>query len=483
VHAPVPARVVRAPALGAAVNHLFAVMSIFNRQQTRTDVNRFFKVEPGLHHYVRGTPPNQKRLHLRTEADGSGVLVINASQIVHLNPSATLMAHLLLEEVDDSGAVKIIRSAYNVGQKRTVRDYQEFKNTFLRLVSPSEDFCPVCDLNLDSFQPFSCQPSAPYRMDLALTYRCNNRCGHCYNQASRCREELSLESWLKVLDHIWNLGIPHVVFTGGEPTLVTDLTKLIIHAEGLGLITGLNTNGRLLSEQAFVDKLVDAGLDHVQITLESHNPAIHDRIVGHSGAHAETVAGIRNVLKTHLYMMTNTTLLRSNSAHLMETLKYMAALGVPTIGLNGLIHSGRGAAYPEGLSENELADLLQQAKVHAETSGQRLIWYTPTQYCRFNPLDSGLGVKGCTAALYNMCVEPDGGVLPCQSYYQPLGNILADSWDNIWNHDLAVTIRNRDYVPDGCRSCDLLDTCGGGCPLYVGSNQAVQPQPVYTLPF
>jgi radical SAM protein with 4Fe4S-binding SPASM domain len=341
----------------------------------------------------------------------------------------------------------------------------------------------VCDLNLDSFQPFSRQPSAPYRMDLALTYRCNNRCAHCYNEASRCGEELAFDDWTRVLDRVWELGIPHVVFTGGEPTLVKDLPRLVAHAEGLGLITGLNTNGRRLSDPAFVDELVAAGLDHVQITLESHDPAIHNRIVVQPGAHAQTTAGIRNALATRLFVMTNTTLLRENSARLADTLAFLSELGVPTIGLNGLIHSGRGAAYSQGLSEAELPGLLSLASEHTAGSGQRLIWYTPTLYCLFNPLESGLGVKGCTAALYNMCVEPDGGVLPCQSYYQPLGNILTDAWDGIWNHDLAIAIRNRAYAPAGCRECDLLSTCGGGCPLYVNSSEAAQPQPVHALPF
>jgi len=77
-----------------------------------------------------------------------------------------------------------------------------------------------------------------------------------------------------------------------------------------------------------------------------------------------------------------------------------------------------------------------------------------------------LGVKGCTAALYNMCIEPDGGVLPCQSYYQPLGNIIQDPWDSIWNHELAISLRERRYIPDKCTDCVLLSECGGGCPLY-----------------
>ena len=458
-------------------------MSIFKRSQPRTHSKSVMENQPGLYHYLKGAHPNQKRVHLRVEADGSGVLVINASQIMHLNPTAALMARALLEGLDDFKAISAIRSVYQVGKKQAALDFLQFKETFEHLVSPHEDACPVCDLNLDTFQPFSRQLSAPYRMDLALTYRCNNRCAHCYNETSRAQHELTLDQWKRVLERIWELSIPHVVFTGGEPTLYTGLAELMSYAEGLGLITGLNTNGRRLSQPAFVDELVSAGLDHVQITLESHHATIHDRIVGHAGAHAQTVSGIRNALGTRLFVMTNTTLLRANAAFLPETLRFLTDLGVPTVGLNGLIYSGRGASFAEGLMERELPDLLAIAQEHTHASGQRLIWYTPTLYCHFNPQDSGLGIKGCTAALYNMCVEPDGSVLPCQSYYQALGNILSDNWQDIWMHDLAVSIRERRYAPSSCQGCDLLATCGGGCPLYVGSTLAVQPLPVSSLPF
>jgi radical SAM protein with 4Fe4S-binding SPASM domain len=81
-----------------------------------------------------------------------------------------------------------------------------------------------------------------------------------------------------------------------------------------------------------------------------------------------------------------------------------------------------------------------------------------------------LGVKGCTAALYNMCVEPDGAVIPCQSYYQPIGNLLTDPWDSIWNNDLALTLRERKYIPDKCTGCSLIGECGGGCPLALNAH-------------
>jgi radical SAM protein with 4Fe4S-binding SPASM domain len=142
--------------------------------------------------------------------------------------------------------------------------------------------------------------------------------------------------------------------------------------------------------------------------------------------------------------------------------------------VNALIYSGRGAVVGTGLAESELTPVLELARQKTEMRGQRLIWYTPTQYCAFDPMTLDLGVKGCTAALYNMCVEPDGNVLPCQSYYQALGNLLADPWDSIWNHPLAVRLRERQGLPEKCTGCAYLAECGGGCPLQFESLQNVE---------
>jgi radical SAM protein with 4Fe4S-binding SPASM domain len=163
--------------------------------------------------------------------------------------------------------------------------------------------------------------------------------------------------------------------------------------------------------------------------------------------------------------MTNTTMLQANSPYLAETLSFLAGEGVATVGLNALIYSGHGLTVGTGLSENELPPLLEIAQEFTSKNGQRLIWYTPTMYCNFDPQQLELGVKGCTAALYNMCVEPDGGIIPCQSYYQQLGNILTDPWDSIWNHELSIHLRDRKYIRDECHECILLPECGGGCPL------------------
>lgn len=419
---------------------------------------------PGLYHFLREEEGEKTRLHLRLDPDGQGLLWVNASRVFHLNPTAAVMAYLALSQMDESRAVAVLTRNYAISPAQAKQDYAQFFAQLAEIVRP-DGACPICELELETTAPFTARPSAPYRMDLALTYRCNNNCSHCYNGRSRAYPELDTASWKKILDRLWDLGIPHVVFTGGEPTLRPDLPELIAHAEHNGQIAGLNTNGRRLSDPAYLQTLVDAGLDHVQITYESHDPAIHDHLVAAAGAWQQTHAGIQNALATHLYVMTNTTLLQENSRFLSTTLDALAKLGVPTVGLNALIYSGHGLTVGTGLHESALPPLLDIAREHTEAHHQRLIWYTPTEYCHFDPVQLDLGVKGCTAALYNMCIEPDGAVIPCQSYYQSIGNLLTDSWDSIWNHDLAVRLRERRNVPDGCRQCSLLPECGGGCPL------------------
>ncbi|TLN21969.1 radical SAM protein, partial [bacterium] len=427
----------------------------------------------GVYHFLREKPQEKVRAHLRVNPDGSGLLLVNAARIYHFNPSAAFMAYLVLQKTPRSQALKSLARAFNAARDTLAQDFDQVSERVEGFLDPDGP-CPLHEMDLEILPPFSVRPSAPYRMDLALTYQCNNACSHCYNARARSFPQLETKQWIRILDQLWDLGIPHVVFTGGEPTLRADLPELIAHAERNGQITGINTNGRRMKDAEFVKKLVDAGLDHAQITLESHIAEIHDELVAHRGAWYETVSGLRNALATKLYVMTNTTLLKRNAPHLAGTLDFLAEVGVPTLGLNALIYSGRGETVGTGLAENMLPPLLTLAQERTQAHQQRLIWYTPTQYCHFDPMQLELGVKGCTAALYNMCIEPDGGVLPCQSYYRPVGNLLTDSWETIWNHELSVSLRERKDLPIDCMSCMLLPECGGGCPLARDHQGAVQ---------
>ena len=447
-------------------------MGLFSNNKTKN------LLSPGLYSYTLVKADSKSQIHLRVDDDLSGALVINAARVVHLNPSASAIAYTRLEKLDKLQALDFLGRLFKADRQQLEADYLDTSAKIDALTDESSGLCPVCDLNLELDMPFSAKLSAPYRIDLALTYRCNNDCAHCYNARPRNYPELDTASWKKIIDKVWDLRIPHLVFTGGEPTLRQDLIELIAYAQSKGMITGLNTNARRLADPAYVAELVNAGLDHVQITVEAASAQIHNEMVRSSSAWDQTLQGLRNAVNSRLYLMTNTTLLRNNADTLPEILTFLSEEKVPTIGLNALIYSGHGETVNTGLEERELPALLKMAQEFTRQSGQKLIWYTPTQYCHFDPLMLDLGVKGCTAAYYNMCIEPDGVVIPCQSYYQGLGNLLEDEWSSIWNHPLATELRERKSIPAGCKTCDYLIECGGGCPL---AREHQQVQPIYRV--
>lgn len=422
-------------------------------------------LEPGLHHYQVGDRYSGTRFHLRVEPDGKGILSINAQKILHLNQTATEYAKVILEGGGEEDAVRRLKSRYKVDTAMVLGDFQDLKEKINALAS-EEKVCPITYLDVERIEPFRTPASAPYRMDLALTYRCDNDCPHCYVERPRDFPEMDTGEWKKVLDRLWEHGIPHVCFTGGEATVRPDLVELVEHAEDIGLIAGLLTNGRNLGRDGLMDRLSTAGLDHVQITLESHLEQVHDRMVGCPGAWRETVEGVRAAVASPVYAITNTTVTSLNRDTLEETVDFIHGLGLDTMAMNGIIYTGGAGEGREGVPEEEMAGIIERVRDRAHSLGLSFIWYTPTRYCSLDPLALGLGPKQCTAAKYNMCVEPNGDVIPCQSYYVSLGNILEDDWETIWEAPTCRSIREREFADEECRRCDAFQVCGAGCPLY-----------------
>jgi len=425
------------------------------------------KTKVSLHHLrVENGEYQGLRLHLRFEEDGGGVLIINASRVLFLNRTAAEYVLSFIRGESEEMAIRRMRRRYKVDIETARKDYQDVLfvvNTFAK----TPDVCPVSYLGVEKVEPFQKELSAPYRMDLAITYRCNNKCIHCYVGGPRETKELTTQEWFKVMDKIFKLGIPHVVFTGGEPTLRDDLPRLIASTQEIGLVSGLVTNGRRLKDEAYFKSLVDAGLDHVQITLESHDRKIHDKITGVKGSWNETVQGLKNAIASPIYTISNTTLNQYNVQDILKTIDFIHSLGLRQFACNSLIYSGKApeVAKDFALDEASLEPILTQIRDHARSLGMEFTWYTPTEYCVLNPLQLELGIKSCSACRISMCIEPDGTVIPCQSYFTPLGNILKDNWKKIWQNPLCLKLRAREYIQEKCYDCPSLNVCGGGCPL------------------
>lgn len=426
--------------------------------------------DPGLYTYRFSDDSGQFRLHLRVEPAGNGVLFVDVTDVIHLNPTAAWMTKMALDGAPRSQVRASLLGFYaSADRQQVAREIDQIYAMVARF-SRAQEGCPTCEVaGLDQKPLFSVQVQAPYKVDIALTYGCNNECPHCYNEPDRLEmPSLPVAQWKEVFHKLVAAGVPHFILTGGEATLHPDLPELIAYADSLGPIVGLNTNGRRIQHKPYMQTLAEAGLNHVQITLGSHIPAVHNAMMG-AVSFDQTVRGIENAMESGVYAITNTTLMRTNMNHAEEIVEFLYNLGIRTFAMNGMIYSGGGFSHPNAIPEEEMPPLLVRVRDRAAELEMRFLWYTPTEYCRMNPVELEIGAKRCNAGEYSLCIEPNGDVLPCQSYYVTAGNILHDPWEAIWNGELFRSFREREAdprwagLPEKCWDCPDLPLCGGGC--------------------
>jgi hypothetical protein len=157
-------------------------------------------------------------LQLRVEPNGQGLLVINANTVLYLNETATAHAFFFMQGMTTDEAVKKIRRMYRVN-KKTARDNHEKLIYTVSTLAQTEEVCPISFLDVKSVEPFTQEFSAPLRVDLALTFKCQNNCVHCYAGGPHETSELTTEQWKEVIDRLHQIGVFILTFTGGEPTI------------------------------------------------------------------------------------------------------------------------------------------------------------------------------------------------------------------------------------------------------------------------
>jgi len=285
---------------------------------------------------------------------------------------------------------------------------------------------------------------APHRMDLMVSamtrggvWNCNQQCVHCYAAGQGCAEEpeLGTEDWKTIIDRCRAACIPQLTFTGGEPTMRSDLIELIDHAGWF--ITRLNTNGVRLTAD-YCARLRGASLDSAQITLYAADEAVHNTLVG--AAHwRDTAAGIENALAAGLSLSVNTPLCTLNRDY-PATLRFLHEKGVRYVTCSGLITTGRAAGGKSEalqLSHEALRGILRESVDYCFANDMEISFTSPgwvdEDFCR----ELGITTPNCGACLSNMAVTPGGNVVSCQSWLSdaPLGNMLTDGWETIWNSD------------------------------------------------
>ena len=311
----------------------------------------------------------------------------------------------------------------------------------------------------------------PILGELALTYRCNERCRFCYascGESSRSTEdELSTEQWKGVIGIFKDEAkIPFFSFTGGEPLLRPDLEELAAHARSLGLRVNLITNGSLATA-ARATSLKAAGIDTAQVSLESPERDIHDALCGVEGAWERTVAGIWALRDAGVSVQTNSTLTALNRESLLDLPAFLASIGVERFSMNLFIPAGRGLAGDElFVSYSEVGAIVDAVRREAHRAGRTFFWYSPTPYCLYNPVARGLGNKSCAAVDGLVHVNPHGEILPCSSWPEALGSLVTGRFKDIWFSERSSYFKHKHFAPARCSTCETFVACQGACPLY-----------------
>ncbi|MCW5876365.1 MAG: radical SAM protein [Anaerolineales bacterium] len=371
-------------------------------------------LEPGFYTYTApASHPFHYRLHLRVEPGGLGLLVLNASTVLHLNQTATEYAYHFIHLTPPDEVAAQVSKRYRTSKKQVKQDYADFAQSLQTLIE-TPDLDPVTYLDLERQAPYSDPMTAPYRLDCALTYKLPAGAPRDATPHKRVTRELSTDEWKQVIDKAYEVGIPHVLFTGGEPTLREDLPQLLQHGEAHGLVTGLITDGRKLGDTRYLKTLLDAGLDHAMIVLQPNKEETWDSLA--------SFAYWRKVLDDDIFIAAHLTLTKQNAKTINALIDRIAESGVRALSLSE--------------SDAALSEQLQAAADHANHVGLPLVWDMPVPYSALNPVSLELKAQKTKAPdgagrawLY---VEPDGDVLAGQGGKKVLGNMLTDKWSKIW---------------------------------------------------
>jgi len=323
----------------------------------------------------------------------------------------------------------------------------------------------------------------PILGEIAVTWRCNNACIFCYagcgTHAEGCGgtpravsggdgREMTLaevERIIRVFKE--EAKIPFFSFTGGEPLFRGDLEGMIRFARRLGLSVNLITNGTLADPRR-ARSLFRAGLRTAQVSVESPEEEIHDRLVARRGAFRRTLEGIANLKAAGVSVQTNTTVSALNAAGAPRMPEFLKRLGVKRFAMNLYIPAAVGAVRAAELfvPYSRAGAIVDAVRRSARAHGLTFYWYSPLPHCHYNTIARGLGNKSCAAMDGLLSVSPAGDVLPCSSYPEAVGNLLSEKFSDIWFSARAKHFKNKEYAPAECAGCGSFTACQAACPLY-----------------
>ena len=309
-------------------------------------------------------------------------------------------------------------------------------------------------------------PPVPLALIAELTHRCPLHCVYCSNplEMQKAAAELPTAEWSRVFSEAARLGSLHVHFTGGEPLARVDLTELTAAAHDAGLYVNLITSGIGLSEKRLA-ALVEAGLEHIQISFQGSSEALADEIAG-TRSHAQKLQLAGMIRRFKLAFTVNVVVHRRNLDRLAEIISMAEELGAGHLEIANVQYYGWALRNREALlPTRQQLEQSQQTVSDAErrlAGRMRIDYVAPDYYARYP--------KACMGGWGQrlMLIDPAGQVLPCHAAGVIPGlvfdNVRQHPLEWIWRESAAFQkFRGEAWMPEPCRSCDRRAEDFGGC--------------------
>jgi hypothetical protein len=358
-------------------------------------------LSPGL--YTYHTPPEapeQFRLHLRIEPHGEGLLIINASTVLHLNQTGTEFAYYLMQGKTEEEIIQLAAKRFNTDRETIAKDLAAFHQV-LREIILKPDQLPEARYGLEILSELT-DISAPYQLHCCLTKRTEAMA----ESASFVAEgELDTDAWRTIIKKAYDAGIPHLVFYGGEPTLREDLITLLLYCEELGLVTGLVSSCRKMQTPAYLNAILNSGLDHLIVPIDPEDAVQNE--------------ALEKILSDDLYTCVGLVINAETDFRLL---------------IDRYIRMGANAFSLLPADEAALDNYLR-ASDYVEQAGSTLVMDLPFPIAMQQQiaLRNRVFPSNSEREFIQLIVSPNGELISAAPFETHLGNILTEEWEVLWN--------------------------------------------------
>ncbi|MGD0465696.1 MAG: radical SAM protein [Gammaproteobacteria bacterium] len=315
--------------------------------------------------------------------------------------------------------------------------------------------------------------SAPIRIFLEITYKCPEKCLHCYTNSGKKRtNELNLEEKFSIIDQMCNMGCFRLSIAGGEPLVDRDFFPVVERALANNIDISFSTSGTPITER-LAKQIAELDIRTVNISLDGWDEASYEQVRG-SGRFKYMVRGIKNLRKYYSNKIAaKCTLMTTNIKHLDRIIKMAEDLEFDVVKFDCIRPSGRAKQTTTLLpTPNEYLESIKMLANIYNCNASKIKIVLPLNPYQKVTKDTPSTIDdlgfGCYAGKESFCITAEGNIQPCTSFGANMyidGNVRECKLLDVWMSGASMKLFRGLKGSDTCHNCPSYKGCSGGCHL------------------